>query len=229
MAKGEGNQICHEPPQALITSRKLQFAETAKTAASQRSGSTRATSTRGRSTVRSSTALTSRMSNAILNRSVTQKKEKNEEEDYKHPAVNAIAEEDDYDIPKRNTHDDTFNKKQNTGKQYIDILKKIGGYYEDVLNQVISYSTVESLPRRDYCIVKAGVDTEMASERECIISGNDCELPSVLLRINAPQVIKSFILQQLDRLPPTTQQVAKECALVGEYFSRHIIYHLNQG
>ena len=54
-------------------------------------------------------------------------------------------------------------------------------------------------------------------------------LPKLLESIVAPQVIKSFILQQLDRLPPTTQQVAKECALVGEYFSRHIIYYLNSG
>ena len=78
------------------------------------------------------------MSKSILNRSVVQKKEKNAEDDYKHPAVNAIAEEDDYDIPKRDTYNDsdTFNKKHNAGKQYIDILKKIGGYYEDVLNQV---------------------------------------------------------------------------------------------
>ena len=58
---------------------------------------------------------------------------------------------------------------------------------------------------------------------------NPIKLPTLLQSIVAPQVIKSFILQQLDRLPPTTQQVAKECALVGEYFSRHIIYHLNSG
>jgi class 3 adenylate cyclase/tetratricopeptide (TPR) repeat protein len=211
VAKGEGNQICHQPPQALITSRKLQFAETAKNAAQTASGSAKRGSGLG-STTRSSSRMTRTMSKSILNRSVVQKKEKNAEDDYKHPAVNAIAEEDDYDIPKRDTYNDsdTFNKKHNAGKQYIDILKKIGGYYEDVLNQ-------------------AGVDTEMAAERECIISGDDCELPLVLQRINAPQVIKSFILQQLDRLPPTTQQVAKECALVGEYFSRHVIYHLNQG
>ena len=52
-------------------------------------------------------------------------------------------------------------------------------------------------------------------------------MPKLLSEIKPPQVIKSFILEQLDRLPPTTQQVAKESALVGEFFSRQIIYHLN--
>ena len=60
-----------------------------------------------------------------------------------------------------------------------------------------------------------------------IIKENALELPKLLREIKPPQVIKSFILEQLDRLPPTTQQVAKESALVGEFFSRQIIYHLN--
>ena len=71
-------------------------------------------------------------------------------------------------------------------------------------------------------------DADPDTERECILT-SPIKLPTLLQSIVAPQVIKSFILQQLDRLPPTTQQVAKECALVGEYFSRHIIYHLNSG
>ena len=78
VAKGEGNQICHQPPQALITSRKLQFAETAKNAAQTASGSAKRGSGLG-STTRSSSRMTRTMSKSILNRSVVQKKEKNAE------------------------------------------------------------------------------------------------------------------------------------------------------
>ena len=92
--------------------------------------------------------------------------------------------------------------------RYTDILKRIGGYYENVLSQ--------------------NDERANADELECaIIKESLLDLPKLLAEITPPQVIKSFILEQLDRLPPTTQQVAKESALVGEFFSRQGRFYLN--
>jgi len=133
---------------------------------------------------------------------------KPEELEYKHPAVAMISEEEDYGHARTMLDDNAFSKKLNSGRRYTDILKRIGGYYENVLSQ--------------------NNEAENADELECaIIKETALDLPKLLNEIKPPQVIKSFILEQLDRLPPTTQQVAKESALVGEFFSRQIIYHLN--
>ena len=92
--------------------------------------------------------------------------------------------------------------------RYTDILKRIGGYYENVLSQ--------------------NDERANADELECaIIKESLLDLPKLLAEITPPQVIKSFILEQLDRLPPTTQQVAKESALVGEFFSRQGRFNSN--
>ena len=87
-------------------------------------------------------------------------------------------------------------------------MKRIGGYYENVLSQ--------------------NDERANADELECaIIKESLLDLPKLLAEITPPQVIKSFILEQLDRLPPTTQQVAKESALVGEFFSRQGRFYCN--
>lgn len=210
----EHGQICHEPPKELITSRNHQYAEAAKKAAE---GAGHMIGGRHSSTVtqnqnRQSSRLTKQLSKSILNRSMKSTTDRGTV--YKHPAIKTVLEdddEDDDDIQRDRSQESTMmNKKaHHQGKQYMDILKKIGGYYEDILTQG---------------------DADPDTERECILTtAYPIKLPTLLQSIVAPQVIKSFILQQLDRLPPTTQQVAKECALVGEYFSRHIIYHLNSG
>jgi class 3 adenylate cyclase len=208
----EHGQACHEPPKELITSRDHQFAEAAKKAAEQSGAGAMVGSNRHSSNMpnRQSSRLTKQLSKSILNRSMKSTTERGTV--YKHPAIKTVLEDDDDsddDLRKGRSEESTMvNKKAiHQGKQYMDILKKIGGYYEDVLTQG---------------------DADPDTERECILT-SPIKLPTLLQSIVAPQVIKSFILQQLDRLPPTTQQVAKECALVGEYFSRHIIYHLNSG
>ena len=236
----EHGQACHEPPKELITSRNHQYAEAAKKAAEQSGASAMVGTNRHSSQMpvtRQSSRLTKQLSKSILNRSMKSTTDRGTV--YKHPAIKTVMEDDDDsddDLRKGRSEESTMvNKKAiHQGKQYMDILKKIGGYYEDVLTQVKPFSFLQLLGFysslqfffSSKIIFKGDADPD--TERECILTSR-IKLPTLLQSIVAPQVIKSFILQQLDRLPPTTQQVAKECALVGEYFSRHIIYNLNSG
>ena len=139
----EHGQACHEPPKELITSRNHQFAEAAKKAAEQSGASAMVGSNRHSSQMpnRQSSRLTKQLSKSILNRSMKSTTERGTV--YKHPAIKTVLEDDDEDddddIRKGRSEESTMvNKKAiHQGKQYMDILKKIGGYYEDVLTQVI--------------------------------------------------------------------------------------------
>lgn len=137
----EHGQACHEPPKELITSRNHQFAEAAKKAAEQSGASAMVGSNRHSSNMpnRQSSRLTKQLSKSILNRSMKSTTERGTV--YKHPAIKTVLEDDDEsddDLRKGRSEESTMvNKKAiHQGKQYMDILKKIGGYYEDVLTQV---------------------------------------------------------------------------------------------
>lgn len=196
----------HEPPLELIVSRNLKNEDNAKNAKARLKSALPRT---GRGSFKNSPSVTS-----IVSRSAPTKPDRSsiqdpeDEQGYEHPAVKPKT--DDESIGRPTIHHAAFEDPalNRHGRQYIDILKKIGGYYENILGQ----------------------GDHNGEEQECVLAERTTTLSSLITKhINAPQIIKSFILEQLDRLPPTTQQIAKECALVGAYFSRQIIYHFNQG
>ena len=137
----EHGQACHEPPKELITSRTHQCSEAAKKAA-QQGGMIGSRNSEGPSMPpRQSSRLTKQLSKSILNRSMKSTVDRGTV--YKHPAIKTVLEDDDEDDDLnggRTSEESTMvNKKPvHQGKQYMDILKKIGGYYEDVLTQVWS-------------------------------------------------------------------------------------------
>ena len=90
-------------------------------------------------------ALTRSISKSILSRSVAEKK--GDELEYKHPAVATIAEEEDAG-PRTILDDAAFSKKLNTGRRYTDILRRIGGYYENVLSSTKEQQNAEELEFR---------------------------------------------------------------------------------
>jgi len=90
--------------------------------------------------------------------------------------------------------------------KYKNVLKKIGGYYENILQEK--------------------EDQVEATELEAHVVAEFDTLNKFISQIHAPAVIRSFILEQMDRLPPSTQFVCKCAALVGVYFSRQIIFSL---
>ena len=134
----EHGQACHEPPKELITSRNHQSSEAAKKAAEQ-GGMIGSRNSGGPLPPRQSSRLTKQLSKSILNRSMKSTVDRGTV--YKHPAIKTVLEDDDEDddLNERGTSEEStmVNKKPvHQGKQYMDILKKIGGYYEDVLTQV---------------------------------------------------------------------------------------------
>jgi predicted ATPase len=76
-------------------------------------------------------------------------------------------------------------------------------------------------------LVNEADETEV--ESEAVLSDDIKTLDSFIKKIHAPEVIRSFVLEQMDRLPPSTQFVCKCAALVGTYFSRQILYSLVRG
>ena len=96
---------------------------------------------------RQSSRLTKQLSKSILNRSMKSTTERGTV--YKHPAIKTVLEDDeddDDDMRRGRSQESTLvNKKAvHQGKQYMDILKKIGGYYEDVLTQVFYAKNIPS-------------------------------------------------------------------------------------
>ena len=63
---------------------------------------------------------------------------------------------------------------------------------------------------------------ESRKEREAFVAGQ-ASLSDFLQTIHPPEMIRSFILKQLDQLDELTQLVCKVSALVGVYFSADII------
>lgn len=98
-------------------------------------------------------------------------------------------------------------KSRPTERETNSIIKKVGGFYETMMN-------------------KEGVEEDFKT-LEGVLSEDIKTLPQFIDKIHSPEVIKSFILEQMDRLPPTTQHICKCAALVGTYFSRQIIMSIN--
>ena len=128
-------------------------------------------------------------------------------DEFKHPAMQNDTADDDDLIEEIN--DFRATRKATAGdKNYRNVLQKIGGYYEKIMKNDTEHEDVEM---------------------ESYVAAEFAMLSKFIGKIHAPEVIRSFILEQMDQLPPSTQFVCKCAALVGVYFSRQIISSLVAG
>lgn len=126
--------------------------------------------------------------------------------EFKHPAMATETMELDDDVIEVKNDFRSTRKATTQDVRYTNVLRKIGEYYETNMKKECDY--------------------EVNIEMEGCVTKEFHPLSKFISKIHAPEVIRSFILEQMDRLPPSTQFVCKCAALVGVYFSRQIIFSL---